>query len=110
MLQRRRPLSSVSVERVYSIPTDMDEPTRRSMSRTMLEQLLFLAGNAHVVGDMLHEFAESARRPTEAAVVSGLQKRRAADATAAASGASAATAALHAGAGEGVGEAELDLT
>ena len=97
-LQWLRPISSASVERIYSILTHMDVPTRRTMVGTSLIQLLFLAGNAHIVGDLLHEFAESVRRPAEAAVAMSLGKRKRGEAAAAAQGAEAASAALHAGA------------
>ena len=62
-LQWRRLISSASVERIYSILTHMDDPTRHSMARALLEQLLlFLAGNACVISGLLHELAESTRR------------------------------------------------
>ena len=95
-LQWRRPISSASVERIYSILTHMDNPTRRSMGRTLLEQLLFLAGNARVVSGLLHEFAESTRHAAEAVTEGRLKRRRGAEAAAAQRGAAAAAAALHA--------------
>ena len=66
-LQWLRPISSASVERNYSILTHMDIPTRHSMGRTSLELLLFLAGNATIVGNLLHAFADSVRRSRQAA-------------------------------------------
>ena len=72
-----RPINSASCERVYSILTQIDTPTRRSMGRKMLYNLLFLAGNAHLVGALLRAFAESVRIPQEMAVAERLKRRSA---------------------------------
>ena len=98
-LQWLRPISSASVERIYSILTHMDIPTRRSMGRTSLEHLLFLAGNATIVGNLLHAFADSVRRSREAATGGRVEQRARAEEAAVAAGTAAAVAALHASAG-----------
>lgn len=87
-----RPLSSASVERIYSILTNMDAPTRRSMKKVTLINTLFLRGNAGILNDLLHEFAAGIRGNAAAASAKSLESRQKAQARAAAASAAAAVA------------------
>jgi hypothetical protein len=122
-----RPVSSATVERIYSLLTHMDIPSRRSMGQVMLKHQLFLAGNALLVTDLLHDFADSIRRPAAAEVESSLGKRKRQEQKRAEAGAAIAIERAHASAAaslatgsaaepvlpdsesvpEGLGEAEL---
>ena len=43
------PMSSASVERIFSLLTQLDTPERRSMERSTLEMILFLRANWRIV-------------------------------------------------------------
>jgi hypothetical protein len=94
-IQWLRPVNSASVERIYSILTHMDTPTRRSMGRKLLHDLLFISGNAHLVGVLLHDFAERVRVQQESAVRLASHKRRAEDEARVTDGTARAVKKLH---------------
>lgn len=52
-----RPVSSCCAERVFSYLTQMDVPTRLSMTRSTLHDSLFVRANASLVDQMLAEEA-----------------------------------------------------
>ena len=54
----RRPVTSASVERVYSALTAMDEPKRRSMEVRTLRHTLFLRGNWRIVVALAQRLAD----------------------------------------------------
>ena len=92
-----RPVSSASVERIFSVLTRMDAPTRSNLVETSVHNLLFLQGNFAVVKELLD--AEAARLPLGIMEESndaeeGVKRRKTAEASAATAAAAAATAAL----------------
>ena len=108
-----RPLSSASVERIFSLLSQIDTPSRRSMGPDMLYNTLFLRANWRVVDELLHEMGDEIRSLEKAATGardSELRKRlRTAVESASASAAASASAGADAG-GAGDSEAELDLS
>ena len=62
-----RPISAASTERVFSFLTELDAPSRRKMSRTLVAQILFLRGNLDTVLDLLKEEADKERNAAVAA-------------------------------------------
>jgi len=56
-----QPLRSACVERVFSVLTNIDEPTRQTMERDLLYTTLFLRANAPVVRDLVEQRAHMLR-------------------------------------------------
>jgi len=109
-----RPVSSCSVERVFSLLTLSDAPNRRSMGRDTLYDTLFLRGNQRIVDMLVQEEVDrqsqslsraGSARPAEASK----RRRVAVEAATAAVAAAVAPAPTAASGPLDDGEAELSL-
>jgi hypothetical protein len=70
------PVSSASCERVFSLLTHLDTPSRRSMSADTLRHLLLLRANSHVARRLLAEQAAAVGVARNAAALTGPEGAR----------------------------------
>ena len=70
------PVSSASCERVFSLLTHLDTPSRRSMSADTLRHLLLLRANSHVARRLLAEQAAAVGVARSAAALTGPEGAR----------------------------------